>query len=227
MNLKETMAELKKMGTAQNVKIYKRHGACNNLFGVSFSNLGQLRKKIKINHDLALKLWETNNTDAQTLGIMIADPNSLTISQADKWVKDINYYLLADLFAGLLSKSKVGISRMNKWIKSRNEFIKQCGFATLASLLKEKAEITDKECLSILRVIERDIHSSPNRARHAMNGAMIAIGVFRPNLSKEVFEAAKRIGKVEVDHGDTSCKTPDAVAYIKKALARTKKNKLL
>jgi len=33
---------------------------------------------------------------------------------------------------------------------------------------------------------------------------------------------AAAIGKVEVDHGETSCKTPDAVPYIEKALARKK-----
>ncbi len=33
-------------------------------------------------------------------------------------------------------------------------------------------------------------------------------------------EAATRIGKVDVDHGQTSCKTPDAVPYIEKAAKR-------
>ena len=32
--------------------------------------------------------------------------------------------------------------------------------------------------------------------------------------------AARRIGKVEVDHGDTGCKTPDAVDYIRKMAER-------
>ena len=36
----------------------------------------------------------------------------------------------------------------------------------------------------------------------------------------EAIKAAKRIGKVTVDHGDTDCKTPDAVAYIQKVKAR-------
>ena len=36
----------------------------------------------------------------------------------------------------------------------------------------------------------------------------------------EALEAAKAIGKVEVDHGDTDCKTPDAASYILKAAKR-------
>ena len=35
--------------------------------------------------------------------------------------------------------------------------------------------------------------------------------------------AARRIGTVEVDHGETGCKTPDAEPYIKKTLAHRKK----
>jgi len=44
-------------------------------------------------------------------------------------------------------------------------------------------------------------------------------------LKKEAIAAAGRIGKVEVDHGKTSCKTPDAAAYIKKASARSRGRK--
>ena len=41
-------------------------------------------------------------------------------------------------------------------------------------------------------------------------------------LRKAALVAAKRIGKVEVDHGDTACKTPDAAEYIEKAWAYAK-----
>ena len=41
-----------------------------------------------------------------------------------------------------------------------------------------------------------------------------------PQLQKLALAAAKKIGKVEVDHGDTNCKTPDAVLYIEKASKR-------
>jgi hypothetical protein len=51
-----------------------------------------------------------------------------------------------------------------------------------------------------------------------MNMALIAIGVRSAGLRKLALAAAKRIGKVEVDHGDTSCKTPDAAAYIAKTV---------
>jgi hypothetical protein len=53
-----------------------------------------------------------------------------------------------------------------------------------------------------------------------MNSALIGIGINKPALRKKAIEAARRIGKVEVDHGETNCKTPDAVPYIEKAAKR-------
>jgi hypothetical protein len=73
-----------------------------------------------------------------------------------------------------------------------------------------------------LITIEKIIHQSKNFTKQAMNGAVIAIGLRNSKLEKLAIAAAKRIGKVEVDHGETSCKTPDAVAYIQKAKSRMK-----
>ena len=56
--------------------------------------------------------------------------------------------------------------------------------------------------------------------------AVINIGLRSPLLEKTAVAAAKRIGPVEVDHGDTSCQTPDPIAYIAKTKAyRAKKTK--
>jgi hypothetical protein len=52
-----------------------------------------------------------------------------------------------------------------------------------------------------------------------MNLTVICIGIRNAALRKLALASAKRIGKVEVDHGDTNCKTPDAAAYIKKTIA--------
>lgn len=56
-----------------------------------------------------------------------------------------------------------------------------------------------------------------------MNHALIAIGSRNDVLAKKALEVAERIGKVEINHGETSCKTLDAAMYIKKARGRKKK----
>jgi len=223
MTYTEAMAELKKLGTAQNIKIYKRHGAGDNLFGVSFANLNKLQKKIKVDHQLALQLWESGNCDARTLATMIADPKQITSAQVDKWIANLSHYMLIDLLAGLIAKTYFAKEKMEEWMKSPKEFVRQCGYSILGGLLKNGAGISETDCQGYLKTIEKEIHSSPNRARHSMNGAVIGIGVFKPALTAEAFATAKKIGKVEVDHGETGCKTPDAIDYIQKVLKRARK----
>jgi 3-methyladenine DNA glycosylase AlkD len=227
VNFKEVMATLKQMGTAQNVKIYKRHGASAKLFGVSFANLNKLQKKIKVNHELAKQLWETGNTDAMILSAKILDPNLVDHELAETWVQDISYYVIADIFSSVLSKSPIWKELMYEWIESPKEYVKQCGYDILASKISSERKrgvtsISNDEVEAILTRIKDEIHSSPNRAKHTMNNVIISIGSFIPEYTDLAINIASEIGKVEVDHGETSCKTPEAIPYIKKTRARIK-----
>ncbi len=49
-----------------------------------------------------------------------------------------------------------------------------------------------------------------------MNGCVIAIGARNAELRAAAEAAARRIGRVVVDHGPTGCVTPAAVPYIAK-----------
>jgi len=217
MTFKETMAWLKKNGTTQNIKVYQRHGAGKNVFGVSFANLNNLVKKIKVDHNLALSLWKTGNTEAQTLALKIINPEIFTKTLANQWIKQISYRVLAGELAELVSKTSFASEKMEQWMRSPKEFYRYCGYSIMCLLLKENKFIS-KNCIQYISTIEKEIHSSPNLSRYAMNMALTAIGIYA--LEKEAIKAAKKIGKVEVDHGETGCKTPDAETYIKKALAR-------
>jgi hypothetical protein len=85
-------------------------------------------------------------------------------------------------------------------------------------------DLPDRYFEKYLKTIEKEIHGRKNRVRDAMNGAMIAIGMRSAALEKKATVAAGKVGKVEVDHGETGCKTPDAITYIKKGRARSRKS---
>jgi hypothetical protein len=156
---------------------------------------------------------------------MIADPVEIDSREADDWAKDSQHHahLLGGFLADLVARSECADEKMRAWTKAKDEFTRAAGYYLLASRVKNGDEtLSDKACARFLSTIEREIHGSPNRARYSMNTALIAIGTYRPALTAEALKAAKRIGKVEVDHGNTECKTPDAVPYIKKAVARKK-----
>ena len=221
MDLKAVMAELKAKGTDQNIKIYKRHGAGDNVYGVSYAELKKLKKKTGVDHDLALELWDSGNSDARSFAMMIADPDQVTPTAATQWMKDVSYSLHSTEVAGVVALSPCAMSKMRQWRKQKSEYARTTGYSILCAMLKDDAEsVEEVECLRILKDIETEIHRSPNRARHAMVMAVIAIGIYKDDLAEEAMEAGERIGAVQVDHGETSCTTPEIVPYITKARKR-------
>lgn len=222
MKASECLKKLSALGTAQNRKIYARHGVVGDAFGVSYANLGKLKKAIKSDHELAVALWKSKNHDARILATMIADPKKLTAATLDGWVKDCTSYPITDAFCGVAARARSAKARMEKWMKARAEMTQVAAWNLLAYLSEDADAIGDAELKKYLKTIEKGIHSAQNRVRYAMNTAMIQIGL-RPSLNKEAIAAAKRVGKVLVDHGDTGCKTPDAASYIVKAFAHRKK----
>ena len=221
MNAKEVLATLRKLGKPQTAAIYRRHGSGENVFGVLTSEIGKLRKRIKVDHALAMQLWKTGNAEARVLALQVADPEKLTRPDADRLLRDGPVRFVGCYLSGLVARSPIGDGTMRAWMKSRSESDRELGYGILSARLKDDPDsISDADAGNMLAAIEKEIHRSPNWARYAMNNALIAIGVFKPALRKKAIAAARRIGKVEVDQGETCCKTPDAVPYIEKAARR-------
>ena len=222
MTLDEVMEALAANGTAQNVKIYRRHGGIDPMFGVSSAFLKDLAKKIKTDHALAAALWATGNFDAMNLAPMIADPAAITDAEADRWLLRVRCYPAAYALASVVAPSPVGLSRARAWMADPAEYSRTTGYDTLCVMLRDKAALDDAWLAEVVATIEAEIGGSANRARHAMNMALIAIGGNREPLRDAVLAAAARIGPVKVDHGETSCVTPLIAPYIAKMAARQK-----
>lgn len=220
MTLSEVMRALEQAGSAQTRKTYTRHGAKGPMFGVSFATLGVLQKRIRVDHELALELWETGNVDARNLAMKIADPAVMKPADLDRWARE-NEFAMCNLYiASLAAESPVGPAKAREWLTSTDVRLRASGWTVVAILANRDEATPDESFAKQLELIEKSIHSAPNAEKYAMNGALIAIGGRTAALRKAACVAARRIGKVDVDHGDTSCKTPDAIASIEKTWER-------
>jgi 3-methyladenine DNA glycosylase AlkD len=217
MTLAETMSALEEAGTEQTRKTYRRHGAEEPLFGVSFATLGTLVKRIKVDHDLACALWDTGNFDARNLAMKIADPARITPKELDRWAREQQVRMCGGYIAMLAAESPHGAEKAKTWLASKSEHERGVGWGVAGQLAMVDASIPDAWFQDRLTTIEKSIHAAPNAERLAMNAALIQIGCRSAALRRAATAAAKRIGNVAVDHGDTACKTPDAATYIDKA----------
>ncbi len=84
-------------------------------------------------------------------------------------------------------------------------------------------ELPDEFFAAKLVELENGIHAAQNRVKHARVMGLISIGLRSAKL--EALAEAKRIEKVDVDHGETSCVTLEPIAYMAKAKARKARKK--
>ncbi|MBI1260040.1 MAG: DNA alkylation repair protein [Chloroflexi bacterium] len=215
----EVLAQLEALGSEKTRKTYARHGVGANQYGVSYADLGKLKKQIKVDNDLALTLWASGNHDARILALMIADPAKADSATLDAWAGDLSNYVIADAFSTYVGQTSFAKAKAEQWMDADNEWIADAGWSVLGRLAASDQSLPDSYFTTALARIARDLHSSKNRVRHAMNNAVIAIGVRNEALETQAIATATQIGKVVVDHGNTDCKTPAAIPYIAKTKA--------
>ena len=223
MDAKEVLARFRELGTEQNRKIYRRHGDSGaETFGVSHANLYAIRREIKRDQALADELWAVAIYEPQALACMISDPKSFDRSRLERWAREAcDYAISDDLARYIVAKTRYALPLARKWVGMKSPAAQRTGWSTFGILALSGSE-PDSVFIDLLPVIEREIHTAPNRTRQAMNSALIAFGGRSPALREAATSAARRIGPVSVDHGETYCKTPDAVPYIEKIWARKK-----
>ncbi len=220
-NVASVMAELKKKGTEKTRKIYARHGmATDKMFGVSMADLKIIAKTIKGQQALACGLYETGNLDAMYLAGMVADGSKMTPKELNAWAEGAaNLQMISEYTVPWVTvENPQGRELARQWIKSKKEHVASSGWCTYSGLVATKPDdaLDLAEIEDILGTVVTGIKAAQNRVRHTMNGFVIAVGSYVKPLLKQAKAAAREIGAVTVDMGDTACNVPLATAYIEK-----------
>ena len=222
--VESVMAELKKKGSEQTRKTYARHGApLERTFGVSVADLKVIAKTIKGQQALACELYATGNMDAMYLAGMVADGSQMSRKQLHEWAEGSwGIPLIAEYTVPWVTVENPAARDLAKeWMKSKKPHVASSGWCTYSGLVATKAdaELDLAEIEALLRTVMKQIGGAQNRVRYTMNGFVIAAGSYVKPLLKQAKAAAKEIGDVSVDVGDTACQVPVAAAYIAKVEA--------
>jgi 3-methyladenine DNA glycosylase AlkD len=223
MTAAEVLDELRSMGNESTKKVLMKHGAKEPFFGVKVEDLKKIVKRVKKDHPLALELYDSGVSDAMYLAGLIADDEKMTKKDLNRWVKAAYWYMLSEYTVPWVAAGGPhGWDIAIEWIDSKQENTAAAGWTTLGCIvaLKENDALDLPKLKALLARVEKTIQDQPNRVRYAMNGFVISLGGYVKPLSEAAIAAAKRIGKVPVDMGDTSCKIPDAAEYIEKMKSR-------
>ncbi|MFO0833213.1 MAG: DNA alkylation repair protein [Phycisphaerales bacterium] len=222
MGLAEVMRALEKAGSAQTRKTYTRHGASGPMFGVSFGDLKKLLDRIRVDQELAEALWDTGNFDARNLAAKVCDPGQFPSKVLDAWAATPIAWVWGGYVGQIAAEGPHGRAKAEKWLAAKNDATRSAGWCTVGAMAMIDEATEDSWFSGRLVELEKGVRTANNRHRYVMNNALIAIGCRNASLRRAATAAARRIGVIEVDHGDTDCKTPDAVERLEKAWGRAK-----
>ena len=221
MTASEILHELQALGSESTRRTLMNHGAPENILGVKVGDMKPIVKRIKKDHALSLALYDTGISDAMYLAGLIADEKKITKQDLQHWAGQATWSMLSEsTVAWVAAESPFGWELALGWIDADSEKIASSGWATLSSwVMIHPDDQLDLPALSaLLERVATTLPQASNRVRYTMNGFLMSCGISVMPLTDLAIATAQRIGKVQVNVGNTACKVPDAAAYIQHAI---------
>ena len=177
-SVQEVINELKKHGSQYNREGMARFGINTDMaFGVNAPTMYALAKKIGKNHELALELWESGYHEARQVAAMIDEPELVTKSQMNKWVKDFDSWDICDgTCSNSFRKTPFAYDKIFEWVKRKEEFVRRAGFVLIATLAVHDKKRPDEDFILFFPLIKEYATDERNFVRKAVNWALRQIG---------------------------------------------------
>lgn len=222
MNVKEILAQLKSLGDEARRKHNAKSGAPENQFGVKLGDLRTIAKKIKTDHELALKLWDTGNVEAQLLATLIIKPKSLSAAELDSLTRSTTCAQVADwLNAYVVAEHPEKDALREKWMKSKDRWALRAGWNLTASRVN-KGDSVGLDLVALLDRIEREMPKAPPEVQWTMNNTLGAIGIHHAKLRKRAVAMGEKIGLYRDWPVSKGCIPPYVPVWVEAMVKRQK-----
>jgi 3-methyladenine DNA glycosylase AlkD len=183
------------MSNRENVAGMARFGINpKNTYGVSIPDLRRIAKELGRNHVLALQLWGSGIHEARILASMIDDPQKVTSTQMERWVRDFDSWDVCDQCCrNLFDKTAIARTKVIEWSSRKEEFVKRAAFALMAALAAHDKTADNAQFKRFLKIISVQSNDERNFVKKAVNWALRQIGKRNSDLNEAAIAAAKEI----------------------------------
>lgn len=198
MNKEIVFKRFKKLGKRRNIEAMMRFNIpAVKAFGVSAPDIRKIAKEIRIDHPLAIELWNTEYHEARILSAMIADPNLATLSMLDLWANEIQNWAQCDCCCSeFFEKTKYAYKLPFRWSKSEKEYVRRAGIVMIAVLAVHHKSTSDSEFEKFFSLLKRYSTDEKNFVKKAVNWAIRQIGKRNLRLQKKAVALSKEIQNI-------------------------------
>lgn len=184
----------------------KHHGPSGKLrsCGIGLTRLRKYAKTLGRNPKLAGQLWSTDLYEAKVLSLLIDDPKSMTIEQAEQQVEQLHGGYLAHVFSSCdatLAKTPFVVELLETWIDSDDPVRRRCGYGLLYEVSKWKKKSAPEEAWFRAHIgrIATTREKQDLDTLMAMGTALMGIGMRSRSLHGSALSVAKEMGPIHFD----------------------------
>ncbi|HEY9410445.1 MAG TPA: DNA alkylation repair protein [Jiangellaceae bacterium] len=212
----EVMAELAELEDAKTRAVNERHGDDH---GVNLGKLRALAKRLKTQQDLACRLWETDDTAARLLAMLICRPKAFERDELDTMLRQSRTPKVHDWLVNYVVKKNPHSEELRvAWSADPDPVVASAGWALTAERVTKKPEGLD--LAGLLDVIEAQMKDAPDRLQWAMNHCLAQIGIDHAEHRTRAIDIGERLEVLKDYPTSPGCTSPYAPIWITELVRR-------
>ena len=212
----EVMAELAELEDPKARAVNEKHGDDH---GVNLSKLRALAKRLKTQQELACRLWETDDTAAKLLAILICRPKAFERDELDSMLRAARTPKVHDWLVNYVVKKNPHSEELRlAWSADADPVVASAGWALTTERVAKKPEGLD--LAGLLDAIETEMKDAPDRLRWAMNHCLAQIGIEHAEHRTRAIDIGERLGVLRDYPTPPGCTSPFAPTWITEMVRR-------
>lgn len=212
----EVMAELAALEDPKAREVNEKHGDDH---GVNLGKLRAIAKRLKTQQELARRLWDTGDTAARLLALLICRPKAFERDELDVMLREARTPKVHDWLVNYVVKKSPHSEELRlTWFADPDPVVASAGWALTTERVAKKPDVLDLS--GLLDVIEADMKDAPDRLQWAMNHCLAQIGIEHPEHRTRAIDIGERLEVLKDYPTSPGCTSPFAPSWITEMVRR-------
>ncbi|MFI7677342.1 DNA alkylation repair protein [Actinophytocola sp. NPDC049390] len=212
----ELLAELAALEDPKAREVNERHGDDH---GVNLGKLRAIAKRLKTQQELARELWDTGDTAARLLALLVCRPKAFERDELDAMLRAARTPKVHDWLVNYVVKKSPHAEDLRlAWTADRDPVVASAGWALTTDRVARKPEGLDLPAL--LDVIEAEMKDAPDRLQWAMNHCLAQIGIDHAEHRARAVDIGERLEVLKDYPTPPNCTSPFAPTWINEIVRR-------
>ncbi|RSM47563.1 DNA alkylation repair protein [Actinoplanes sp. ATCC 53533] len=210
------MAELAALEDPRVRAVNEKHGDDH---GVHLGKLRALATRLKTQQELARRLWETDDTAAKLLAMLICRPRAFGRDELDVMLRGARTPKVHDWLVNYVVKKNPHAEELRvAWYADPDPVVASAGWALTTERVAKKPAGLD--LAGLLDVIEAEMSDAPDRLQWAMNHCLAQIGIEHAEHRARAIAIGERLEVLKDYPTPPNCTSPFAPIWITEMVRR-------